>query len=463
MKLDYFHDTITAISTPTGKGAIAMIRLSGEKAIQIASQIFIPANKKAFRSTSHILQYGQIKNPVNNDIIDEVLLAVMKADKSFTREELVEINSHGGEVIPYAIIKLVLSLGARLADPGEFTKRAYLNGRIDLTQAEAVHEIITAQNQLASTFAISNLEKRFSNIIKQFTEQIVHTLALIEVNIDYPEDDLDPVYSKGIIENLTEISKEIDNILIDSQNGKVLKSGIKVAIVGKTNVGKSSLFNHFNREDRAIVSHIHGTTRDFIETNISLAGIPVELVDTAGFRQTDDLIEQMGKDRSQKLMNQVDYTLWILDQSREWDNDDNTILSHIDCTKLILIINKTDLPAKLNVEEVSQKLTPKTMFYISLINNEGLTELETGLKNLFVGQDFAVNKQSIACNLRQENLLLKAKSSISKGIQALTDGLSYEFIAIDLREALNSLGEIVGEVTTDDILNEIFSHFCIGK
>ncbi|MDH4128957.1 MAG: tRNA uridine-5-carboxymethylaminomethyl(34) synthesis GTPase MnmE [Spirochaetota bacterium] len=463
MNQEYFHDTIAAISTGIGKAAIAIIRISGDKAIQIASQIFHKANFDFKTSNSHKLYFGKIIDPCSNKHIDEVLITFMCSDNSFTREDLVEIHCHGGEVVPYTILKLILTLGARMADPGEFTRRAFLNGRIDLTQAEAIHEIIESQNKLSSNIALANLEKRFSSVIYSFKDELIKMLAELEVNIDYPEEDLDAILYEKYITTLDKIGNMIDKIVSDSKNGRIIKHGIKVTITGKTNVGKSSLFNHLIRDDRAIVSHIHGTTRDFLETHISLSGIPVQLVDTAGFRKTEDEIEKIGKIKSTQIMQEADYILWMLDQSREWDNDDEDILSQIDKNKVITIINKMDLKKMLNTHEIYKKLSPIGIFNVSIYNKTGLEELEIGLREIFVGKDFTFNEQSIICNIRQQTLLDKVKNSIQKAIRAMSDNLSYEFIAIDLREALNFLGEIVGEVTTEDVLNEIFSNFCIGK
>ncbi len=466
MKADYLQDTIAVISTPMGKGAIAILRLSGDKALKTASRIFYNPKVDLLTSPPRFMHYGKIIDPLSQQLIDEVMLTHMPPESSFTREEVVEIYCHGGDVIPNTILKLLLSLGLRMAEPGEFTQRAYLNGRIDLTQAEAIHDIIDSQNQLASRIALSNLEKRFSKIIYGFRDSLVQILAKLEVNIDYPEEDLEPLYREEFQSTLESIIHETDRIVLDSQNGKIIKQGIKVAIVGKTNVGKSTLFNYLTREDRAIVSHIHGTTRDFLETHITLAGVPIELVDTAGFRVTNDDIEEIGKIRSQNKMSEADLILWVLDYNRPWDEGDDHVASSIKRVspkEVIYVVNKTDLEKALDLEAESLSFQPERVFHISLKGNMGLSDMEKGFKSIFLKQDFSFNEQTVICNIRQESLLLQCQASLKKALSALSEGLSYEFIAIDLREALDSLSEIVGEVTTEDILTEIFNNFCIGK
>ncbi len=466
MKVNYFHDTIAVISTPRGKGAIAILRLSGDKALKTAAKIFYNPKIDLITSPPRFMHYAKIIDPVSQEPIDEVMITHMPSDSSFTREEMVEIYCHGGDVIPNTILKLLLSLGLRMADPGELTQRAYLNGRIDLTQAEAIHDIIDSQNLLSSRMALSNLEKRFSKVIYGFRNSLIKILAKLEVNIDYPEEDLEPLYRQEFQSTLKTIIDETDRILLDSQNGRIVKQGIKVAIVGKTNVGKSTLFNYLTREDRAIVSHIHGTTRDFLETHISLAGIPIELMDTAGFRETTDDIERMGRTRSESKMSEADTILWVLDYNRPWDKDDDHVASSIEKgnpKNVIFVVNKTDLEKVLDLDSLKLSFHPEKIFNVSLKKDIGLTHMEKGFKSIFLKQDFSFNDQTIMCNIRQEDLLLRCQESLKKALSALLEDLSYEFIAIDLREALGSLGEIVGEVTTEDILTEIFNNFCIGK
>ncbi len=463
MNPQYIYDTIAAISTPTGKGAIAIIRISGEKSLDTAQKIFHSSKNNLLITQPRTLHYGKIIHPTTKHHIDEVLMVYMPPQSSFTKEHLIEIHSHGGNIVPYTILKLLLEQGIRLAEPGEFTKRAYLNGRIDLTQAEAIHDIINARCDQSLNLALSNLEKRFSNLLKSFRDQIIHILALLEVNIDYPEEDLEPVYIENSIRDVTSIIQKIDHILWDSKNGRVIREGIRVAIIGKTNVGKSSLFNYLIKEDRAIVSHIHGTTRDYLENHIVIQGVPVELIDTAGFRHTSDEIEEIGKSLSKKKMENAEYILWILDQSRPWDEDDQYILSQIDRNKTILIINKSDLHDELNSHSIDDKITPQGIFLISIKENKGLIELEHGLKDLFVNKDFKINDQTILCNIRQENLLNRTKLSLERSLNDFLNNVSYELIAIELRESLDTLGEIIGETTTEDILSHIFQHFCIGK
>ncbi len=463
MNPQYINDTITAISSPHGQGAISIIRISGDSACDIASKIFYNPKVNLYKSNSHVLHYGKIVDPITKDLIDEVLLCVMRSNRSFTGEELIEINCHGGEVIPYTVLKLLLSMGARLAEHGEFTRRAYLNGKIDLTQAEAINDIITSQNLFSSKMAMSNLEKRFSNLIKGFKADLIRVLALLEVNIDYPEEDIEPVDHKEITLSISKIIDSINKIITESKSGRILKQGVKITIVGKTNTGKSSLFNYMVREEKAIVSHIHGTTRDFLETHISLADIPIHLVDTAGFRHTENEIEKIGKNRSKKMMSEADYILWLLDSGRQWDHDDESILKSINKDKVIIILNKADLDKKIDENTVLNKFDPKGIFTISLLKETGLDNMEKGLRSIFLGETLTFNNQSIMCNIRQESLLLKARASFKKALTALSDGLSYEFIAIELREGLDHLSEIIGQVNTDDILNEIFQNFCIGK
>lgn len=461
-----------AISTAVGPSAISIVRLSGENILSLLQGVFMGVDLRS--APNRTLYYGKIVDPATQQKIDEVLAVYMPSESSFTREDLVEIHCHGGYWIPHRILKLFLKNGARLAEPGEFTRRAYLNGRIDLTQAEAVHELISAQNDLAQVSAFSNLERRFSKKIYAFRSNLIRVLAQLEVHIDYPEEDLEPTDEQSIRHSIRSILQSIQEILIENQNGKILREGVKLAIVGKTNVGKSSLFNYFSREDRAIVSSIHGTTRDFLENRIQILGFPIEIIDTAGLRKTHDPIEVLGKERTYQRIQDADFILWLLDQNQSWSEEDQKVREWIEGKPYILVLNKQDLKKKLQDHDL-KPLEPLASFSISITSEIGLPQLEEGLIDLFMGlskngltnqtitERRTWNENLIFCNTRQEDLLKKTEEPLTRALVALKEKHSYEFIALELREALDFLGEIVGAVSTEEILDEVFRNFCVGK
>src|SRR5690625_498816 len=375
-------DTIAAISTPVGEGAISIVRLSGNEAIAIANRLFI--GKNLTEVNSHTIHYGKIVDPKTGEIIDEVMVSVMRAPKTFTVEDVVEINGHGGIVAVKRLLQLVLQEGARLAEPGEFTKRAFLNGRIDLSQAEAVMDIIASQTKEAMQVAVNQLEGRLSTLITTLRQHLIETIAHVEVNIDYPEyDDVEEMSHEMMEEKTAYVLAEINHLLSVAEQGKILREGIKTAIVGRPNVGKSSLLNTLVQEERAIVTDIVGTTRDVIEEYVNVRGIPLRLMDTAGIRETDDLVEQIGVKRSRDILELADLTLFMINYNEPLTDDDRMIFSLLEGLPYIVIINKTDLTERVNIEEVKKLAQNNEIISISLATDKGIDELEEAIANLF--------------------------------------------------------------------------------
>ena len=346
-------DTIAAISTPPGEGAISIVRLSGEQAISIADAVFQSGKKKLIDVSSHTIHYGHIFDPEKYQMMDEVMVSIMRKPKTFTREDIVEINCHGGIVVVNQILQLVLRQGARLAEPGEFTKRAFLNGRVDLSQAEAVMDLIRAKTDKAMNLAINQLDGNLSRLIRQLRQEILETLAQVEVNIDYPEyDDVEELTTRLLLEKANQVQKQIQALLQTAQQGKILREGLSTAIIGRPNVGKSSLLNHLLREEKAIVTDIAGTTRDVIEEYVNVRGVPLKLVDTAGVRETEDIVEKIGVERSRKALSEADLILLVLNQSESLTTEDKQLLDITSGNKRIILLNKTDLPSRINQEDL---------------------------------------------------------------------------------------------------------------
>ena len=449
-------DTIAAISTPPGEGAISIVRLSGEQAISIADAVFQSGKKKLIDVSSHTIHYGHIFDPEKYQMMDEVMVSIMRKPKTFTREDIVEINCHGGIV--------VVNQGARLAEPGEFTKRAFLNGRVDLSQAEAVMDLIRAKTDKAMNLAINQLDGNLSRLIRQLRQEILETLAQVEVNIDYPEyDDVEELTTRLLLEKANQVQKQIQALLQTAQQGKILREGLSTAIIGRPNVGKSSLLNHLLREEKAIVTDIAGTTRDVIEEYVNVRGVPLKLVDTAGIRETEDIVEKIGVERSRKALSEADLILLVLNQSESLTTEDKQLLDITSGNKRIILLNKTDLPSRINQEDLVPYLENEPALPISVLTSEGLDQLEQAIADLFFGGNTGDKDASYLSNTRHIALLEKAEHSLAEVIQGIESGMPVDLVQIDMTRCWDYLGEIVGDSVQDELITQLFSQFCLGK
>jgi len=455
-------DTIAAISTPVGEGAISIVRLSGPEAIQIASTLFKGVNLNEV--TSHTIHYGNIVDPTTVDIADEVMVSVMRAPKTFTCEDVVEINCHGGVVAVNRILQLVLSHGARLADPGEFTKRAFLNGRIDLSQAEAVMDVIRAKTDEAMNVALNQLDGKLSRLIKDLRSTLIETIAHVEVNIDYPEyDDVEEMSHEMMRTKTKYVHSEIKKLLDIAHQGKIFREGIKTAIVGRPNVGKSSLLNSLLQEEKAIVTNIPGTTRDIIEEYVKVRGIPLKLIDTAGIRDTQDVVEKIGVERSQKLIKEVDLVLFMLNNNEPITSADRLIFESLRETNYIVIINKTDLDTHIEMDTVKKLAKGKPVITTSIIQDEGIEALEMALYELFFSGEVMTNDATFVSNVRHIQLLQDAKKALEDAMEALELNIPLDMVQIDVTRTWEFLGEIIGDTASESLIDQLFSQFCLGK
>lgn len=456
-------DTIAAISTPPGEGAISIVRLSGQAAVTIAQKIF--KGKNLTKVPSHTINYGHIVDPENRQEIDEVMVSVMRAPKTFTREDIVEINCHGGIVATNQILQLVLSNGARLAEPGEFTKRAFLHGRIDLSQAEAVMDLIRAKTDRSMKVALNQLDGNLGHLIKHFRQDILNVLAQVEVNIDYPEyDDAEVMTAKLLREKATDLRARITQLLATAKQGKVLREGLSTAIVGRPNVGKSSLLNHLLHEEKAIVTDVAGTTRDVIEEYANVNGVPLKLIDTAGIRQTEDKVEKIGVQRSKKAIDQADLVMVILDGSQSLTTEDRQLLALTADKKRLIIVNKADLPQKLTGTALEKLVgTSTTILQASVLKNQGLDQLETAIANLFFAGIENSQTTVLVTNARHIALLQQAKQALNDVLHGLAAGMPVDLVQTDLTTCWELLGEITGDSYQDELLDQLFSQFCLGK
>ena len=470
---NFNDDTICAIATAMSDAGIGIIRVSGKDALNICDKIYL-SNKKNHDLLSHehnSIKYGFICDSENNDkIIDEVMISYMKAPHSYTKEDVIEINSHGGMLVMNEILSLLIKNGCRLADPGEFTKRAFLNGRIDLTKAEAVMDIIGAQNKFALESSRKQLQGNIYNVVKKLRGQLIYQMAFIESALDDPENyDLDgfPLKLKIIVNDMI---KEIETLLKSADEGKIRKDGIKTVIIGKPNAGKSSLLNALSGSERAIVTNIAGTTRDVIEETVRLDDIILNLIDTAGIRSTEDLIEKIGVDKAKEKIEEADLCLYILDSTVSPDDEDMEISRLCADKKTIVILNKSDLQADIKItKDILPKLFSDESFAslpvvtTSLLNREGIDELKGAITDLFLGGEIAPKSEIYITNLRHKNLLVETLESLKLVIDSIDKELSEDFYSVDLSNAYASLGEIIGEEVGDDLVEEIFSKFCMGK
>lgn len=456
------EETIAAIATPFGEGGIGIIRMSGEESLKIVKDIFVPASGKPL--TNRMLTYGHVYDDEKN-VIDEVMAVFMKAPKTYTREDVVEINCHGGVVPVQKILSLILSKGARLAEPGEFTKRAFLNGRLDLTQAEAVIDLISAKAEKTFDVAMKQLEGAISGKIRECREALTDVLVNLTVNIDYPDEDIEEITYKELAHDLETVLSEIKLLLAGFDTGRILKEGLRVAIIGKPNVGKSSLMNALLKESRAIVTDIPGTTRDTIEENLSIRGIPVVLTDTAGIRETEDYVEAMGIERSKESFNRADLIIMVMDGSGEIENTDLEIIEKLDPVKSVILLNKNDLATGIAVDDV-KRITPNgetEVISVSVKKTDDILRIEEILLERICLGKVTQQNSAVITNVRQKNLLDTAALSLSDAIEATYALEPLEVLEIDVKEAYLALGEILGEETAENILEEVFSRFCLGK
>ncbi|MEG2353875.1 MAG: tRNA uridine-5-carboxymethylaminomethyl(34) synthesis GTPase MnmE [Clostridium sp.] len=454
-------DTIAAVATSIGEAGLSIIRVSGDRARDIVDKIFVAKNNKSLKDIkSYTMRYGHIIDE-DGSLIDEVIVSFMKGPKSFTAEDTIEINCHGGVVVTSSVLKLVFKAGARLADPGEFTKRAFLNGRIDLSQAEAVIDIIKAKTELSAKSALMQSKGKISQEIMVLRNKLLGVIAHIEATVDYPEDDLEEVTAENGIIELKDIIEELNMLLDSAEEGKIIREGLKTVIVGKPNVGKSSLLNSLLKETRAIVTEVPGTTRDVIEEYISIDGIPIQIVDTAGIRQTEDIVEKIGVEKSKEKIEEADLILLMLDRSRQLDKEDKEITEYIKDKKYVVLLNKCDLEQ--NLDEIELKnLNSESILRISAKNYEGLKDLKGIIKDMFFKGEVKAEDVYITNN-RHKEALYRAKENVESAIDILKMTFAIDLASIDLRSAWSNLGQITGESIEEDIIDKIFAEFCLGK
>ncbi|KRO16496.1 tRNA uridine-5-carboxymethylaminomethyl(34) synthesis GTPase MnmE [Lacticaseibacillus saniviri] len=454
-------ETIAAISTPPGEGAISIVRLSGLTALEVANSVF--KGRDLTEVASHTINYGHIIDPDNDETVDEVMVSVMRAPKTFTREDVIEINCHGGIVATNRILQLLLGQGARLAEPGEFTKRAFLNGRIDLTQAESVMDLIRAKTDRAMQVAVNQLDGNLNHLITNLRQEILEVLAQVEVNIDYPEYDTDEMTTQLLLEKAQVVKAAIAQLLQTAGQGKVLREGLATAIVGRPNVGKSSLLNHMLHEDKAIVTDVAGTTRDTLEEYVNVRGVPLKLIDTAGIHDTDDKVEKIGVERSRAAITQADLILLVLDQSRPLTQEDRDLLAATADKKRIVILNKQDLPAQLDQQELATLVDAKDVLTTSALTSEGMTALDERIAELFFGGIENSQTTVMVSNSRQIGLLRQAQHDLDGVIDGIQAGMPIDLVQIDMTSAWDNLGQITGDAAPDELITQLFSQFCLGK
>jgi tRNA modification GTPase len=457
------EETIASISTPFGESGIGIVRISGYLAEPIARKLFKP-KKDQFYFISHHFHYGEIIDPRSGNPVDEVLIVLMKSPRTYTKEDIVEIHCHGGYFILQRVLELALKEGARMAQPGEFTKRAFLNGRIDLTQAEAVIDLIKAKTETSLEIANQQLRGWLFSEMTTLKTRLIENLALIEAHIDFPDEEIEPIAFGELKKDLERMIGQVEEWISSYEEGRIFREGITCAIVGKTNVGKSSLLNVLLKEDRAIVTPIPGTTRDVIEEILNIYGIPIRLIDTAGLREPADSIEQEGVRRAKERVADSDFILLMLDGSRELDTDDLEIFREVNGKKRVVIINKNDLPLKISIEEMKNRFKNVPIVLISTLKKEGIDDLKKTIYNSLVHRDVrATPEHLIVANIRHKTTLTQVRDNLSNVAKGLEEGISLEFIAFEFRSALDALGELVGETVTEEVLNRIFEKFCIGK
>jgi tRNA modification GTPase len=459
------YDTIAAISTPMGEGAIAIVRLSGDEAIPIADKLFKSiGGKKLSDAATHTIHYGHLLDPKSGQVVEEVMVSVMRGPKTFTKEDVVEINCHGGIVSVNRVLQQVLTSGARLAEPGEFTKRAFLNGRIDLSQAEAVMDLIRAKTDRAMNLALGQMEGRLSNLIRRLRQEILEILAHVEVNIDYPEyDDVEEMTHKMLMEKAQFVREEVIKLLRTSEQGKILREGLSTAIVGRPNVGKSSLLNSLVHENKAIVTDIPGTTRDVIEEYVNVRGVPLRLLDTAGIRETEDIVERIGVERSRQVLQDADLILLVLNHSEKLTMEDKNLFEVVKGMDVIVIVNKTDLPRQIDMDQVNRLAAGHKIVTTSLLEDRGVDELEEAIASLFFAGSIDSGDLTYVSNSRHIALLNQSLNTIEEAIDGVEMGTPIDIVQIDLTRTWELLGEIIGESVHESLIDQLFSQFCLGK
>lgn len=455
-------DTIAAIATAMSNSGIGIVRISGDEALDVADRIFRPkkGSRKVSDMETHTIHYGYVTD--GDEVIDEVMLLIMKAPRSYTCEDTIEIDCHGGVLVMKKILETVLKYGARPAEPGEFTKRAFLNGRLDLSQAESVIDVINAQNELALKSSVSQLQGAVLEKIKAIRAVVLHEIAFIESALDDPEHVSLEGYPEQLHEIMSDAHSKVKKLLDSSDNGKMLKEGINTAIVGKPNAGKSSLLNILVGEERAIVTEIAGTTRDILQEQIQIGGIGLNVIDTAGIRDTEDIVEKIGVNKSREYIEKADLIIYVVDSSTELDENDQEIIEAIQNKKAIVLLNKSDLDAKTDASVLQTQLS-KPILSISAKNNTGIHELETLIEEMFFSGKLSFNDEVYITNIRQKNALAEAQNSLKMVLQSIADGMPEDFFTIDMMNAYEALGTIIGESVGEDLVNEIFSKFCMGK
>ncbi len=455
-------DTIAAVATSMNASGIGIIRISGTESISIVEKIFCPAKKqkKLTEQKSYTIHYGTIVE--DGEVLDEVIVLLMRGPHSYTAEDTVEIDCHGGVYVMHQILNLVIKKGARVAEPGEFTKRAFLNGRIDLSQAEAVIDVISSQNTYALKSSIQQLKGSVQRLIKSIREKVLYEIAYIESALDDPEHISLEGYPESLHKKIKELLQEMERLLKESEQGKILREGIRTAIIGKPNAGKSSLLNALLGEERAIVTEIAGTTRDTLEEQIRLRGLTLQMIDTAGIRKTGDKIEQIGVERAKQMMEEADLILYVIDASSALDENDKEIMPLLKEKRVIVLLNKTDLQERITAEEV-QRFLEKPVIRISAKEEKGLSELADKIEHMFLTGGLSWNDEVYLTNLRQKAAMEEAKASLQKVEESILLGMSEDFYSIDLMDAYEALGRIIGESVGEDLVNEIFEKFCMGK
>ncbi|HHA0742612.1 TPA: tRNA uridine-5-carboxymethylaminomethyl(34) synthesis GTPase MnmE [Staphylococcus aureus] len=456
-------DTITSISTPMGEGAIGIVRLSGPQVVEIADKLY--KGKHLLNDVpSHTINYGHIIDPESKEVVEEVMVSVLRAPKTFTREDIIEINCHGGILTINRVLELTMTYGARMAEPGEFTKRAFLNGRIDLSQAEAVMDFIRSKTDRASKVAMNQIEGRLSDLIKKQRQSILEILAQVEVNIDYPEyDDVEDATTEFLLEQSKEIKQEINRLLDTGAQGKIMREGLSTVIVGKPNVGKSSMLNNLIQDNKAIVTEVAGTTRDVLEEYVNVRGVPLRLVDTAGIRETEDIVEKIGVERSRKALSQADLILFVLNNNEALTQEDYTLYEVVKNEDVIVIVNKMDLEQNIDINEVKDMIGDTPLIQTSMLKQEGIDELEIQIRDLFFGGEVQNQDMTYVSNSRHISLLKQARQTIQDAIDAAESGVPMDMVQIDLTRTWEILGEIIGETASDELIDQLFSQFCLGK
>ncbi len=458
----YFEDTIAALSTPYGTGGIGVIRVSGEMAFEVVSKVF-RSSRPMEEIASHTVSYGKIFDPSTNEVIDEVLMLKMKRPNTFTREDVVEIHCHGGIVVINRVMELIFKMGVRPAEAGEFTKRAFLNGRIDLSQAEAIIDLINSKTVESSKAAVSHLEGRLSNKLKALRGDLVELLAHIEVTVDYPEHDIEEITGEKVYASLKQIKDELLELARTFNRGKLLREGINIVIAGKPNVGKSSLLNQLAGSTRAIVTDIPGTTRDIIEEYVNIKGIPAKIIDTAGIRTTQDIVEKIGVDKAFKAIEDADLIIIVIAADTGIVKEDEEVLQEIRGKKSLVLINKMDLVDRSRLDEIRNQLDADIILEASVINDEGIEGLEDKISELFFKGDISKNEEVLLTNARHKSLVDKAINAIDQALGSFDMGMPLDMVTIDIKNSAECIGQITGESIDDAVMHNIFSRFCIGK